>query len=94
MIARRLDEKRLAVGRPFLQERPGRVMRELIRLAAVGRMARKLKQSGLVYQSDVFGSLLKRLFDNSPSLLVQNVLEDEQLDPDELQRVKHAIDRA
>jgi BlaI family transcriptional regulator, penicillinase repressor len=38
--------------------------------------------------------LLTRLFDNSPSLLVQNVLDDEQLDPGELQRVKDAIDKA
>ena len=28
---------------------------------------------------------MKRLFDNSPSQLVLNVLEDEHIDPDELQ---------
>src|SRR5262245_27518841 len=37
--------------------------------------------------------LARRLFDNSPSLLVQNVLDDEQLDPAELQRLKDLIDR-
>jgi len=38
--------------------------------------------------------LVGRLFDNSPSLLVLNVLEDEDLDPEELQRLKDLIDRA
>jgi len=37
--------------------------------------------------------LARRLFDNSPSLLVQNVLDDEQLDPAELRRLKALIDR-
>ena len=32
--------------------------------------------------------LVSRLFDNSPSLLVTNVLEDEQIDPAELERLK------
>jgi predicted transcriptional regulator len=38
--------------------------------------------------------LVGRLFDNSPSLLVLNVLEDEDLDPEELQRLKDLIDNA
>ena len=38
--------------------------------------------------------LLGRLFDNSPSLLVLNVLDDEELDPAELKRVKALIDGA
>ena len=38
--------------------------------------------------------LLGRLFDNSPSLLVLNVLDDEQLDPAELKRLKDLIDNA
>lgn len=35
--------------------------------------------------------LVGRLFDGSPSLLVLNVLDDEQLDADELARVKKLI---
>ena len=38
--------------------------------------------------------LLGRLFDNSPSLLVLNVLDDEQLDPAELKRLRDLIDTA
>jgi predicted transcriptional regulator len=35
--------------------------------------------------------LAARLFDNSPSLLVLNVLEDEQIDRAELERLKKLI---
>jgi predicted transcriptional regulator len=35
--------------------------------------------------------LLIRLFNNSPSLLVLNVLEDDQIDPVELDRLKQLI---
>jgi predicted transcriptional regulator len=35
--------------------------------------------------------LVSRLFNNSPSQLVMNVLEDERIAPDELQRVKRLI---
>jgi predicted transcriptional regulator len=38
--------------------------------------------------------LLSRLFDNSPSLLVLNVLEDERIEPAELARVKKFIEEA
>ena len=38
--------------------------------------------------------LMSRLFDNSPSLLVLNVLEDEQIDPAELERLKRLIENA
>ncbi|MFN2444456.1 MAG: BlaI/MecI/CopY family transcriptional regulator [Vicinamibacterales bacterium] len=38
--------------------------------------------------------LLSRLFDNSPSLLILNVLEDEQIDAAELARLRTAIDQA
>jgi predicted transcriptional regulator len=37
--------------------------------------------------------LVSRLFNNSPSLLVLNLLEDHRIDPDELERVKHLLDR-
>jgi predicted transcriptional regulator len=38
--------------------------------------------------------LVKRLFDGSLSLLVLNVLEDEELDPAERERLRKLIDRA
>jgi predicted transcriptional regulator len=38
--------------------------------------------------------LVSRLFEGSPSLLVLNVLDDEELDPLELQRVKQLIESA
>ena len=38
--------------------------------------------------------LLSRLFNGSPSLLVLNVLEDEQIDRDEMARLKKLIEEA
>jgi len=38
--------------------------------------------------------LVKRLFEGSPSLLVLNVLEDEDLDPAEREQLKKLIERA
>ena len=38
--------------------------------------------------------LMRRLFNGSPSLLVLNVLDDEDIDPAELQRVKRMIENA
>ena len=38
--------------------------------------------------------LVSRLFEGSPSLLVLNVLDDDELDPAELQRVKQLIEQA
>jgi predicted transcriptional regulator len=38
--------------------------------------------------------LASRLFNGSPSLLVLNVLEDDQIDPDELERLKKFIEDA
>ena len=36
--------------------------------------------------------LVSRLFNNSPSLLITNVLEDEQIDPAEIERLKTLLD--
>ena len=36
--------------------------------------------------------LVARLFDNSPSLLVLNVLEDEQIDPREIERLRKLLE--
>jgi predicted transcriptional regulator len=38
--------------------------------------------------------LVRRLFNGSPSLLVLNVLEDEQIDPAELEKLKKLIEDA
>ena len=38
--------------------------------------------------------LMSRLFDGSPSLLVLNVLDDEEIDPAELQQMKKLIEEA
>ena len=38
--------------------------------------------------------LVNRLFEGSPSLLVLNVLDDEELDPAELQQLKRMIEQA
>ena len=38
--------------------------------------------------------LISRLFEGSPSLLVLNVLEDEDLDPNERERLRTLINRA
>ena len=38
--------------------------------------------------------LVRRLFDGSPSLLVLNVLEDEELDPGEREQLRRMIERA
>ncbi len=39
------------------------------------------------------GHLMKSLFDNSPRALLLNVLEDEQLDPEEAKRLRDLIER-
>jgi predicted transcriptional regulator len=38
--------------------------------------------------------MVSRLFNGSPSLLVLNVLEDDQIEPEELSRLKKLIERA
>ena len=38
--------------------------------------------------------LVKRLFEGSPSLLVLNVLEDEEIDPSEREQLRKLIERA
>jgi len=38
--------------------------------------------------------LVKRLFDGSPSLLIVNVLDDEDMDPDEVARLKRLIENS
>lgn len=45
-------------------------------------------------QRKALSHLLGRLFNDSPSELVMNVLQDERLDPGELLRLKQLIERA
>jgi BlaI family transcriptional regulator, penicillinase repressor len=45
-------------------------------------------------QRKALSHLLGRLFNDSPSELVMNVLEDERLDPAELRRLKKLIEKA
>jgi predicted transcriptional regulator len=40
------------------------------------------------------GHLVKRFFDNSPSLLVQNLLKDEKIDQAELEHLKKLLEKA
>ena len=45
-------------------------------------------------RKSVVGYLLKRFFNNSPELLVVNLLEHEEVDDAELKRLKRLIDEA
>jgi predicted transcriptional regulator len=45
-------------------------------------------------RKNVVGYLLKRFFDNSPELLVVNLLENESLSQSEVDRLKRLIDEA
>jgi len=45
-------------------------------------------------RSSVIKHLLSRFFNNSPALLVQNLLQDEDIDPGELRRLKAEIERS
>jgi predicted transcriptional regulator len=45
-------------------------------------------------QKSVVGYLLKRFFNNSPELLVVNLLEHEDVGPDEIKRLRQMIEKA
>lgn len=45
-------------------------------------------------QKSVLGYLLKRFFNNSPEMLVVNLLEHEDMGPDEVRRLKRMIEKA
>ncbi|HKX29570.1 MAG TPA: BlaI/MecI/CopY family transcriptional regulator [Blastocatellia bacterium] len=45
-------------------------------------------------QKSVLGYLLKRFFNNSPELLVVNLLEHEDVDPNEVKRLRQMIEKA
>ena len=68
-------------------ERKGYVTHEKSGRAFVYRPVVDQRQAGRRALRDV----LSRFFGNSPSLLVFNVLDNEQMDPDELERLKQLI---
>lgn len=45
-------------------------------------------------RKSVIGYLLKRFFNNSPELLVVNLLENEEMGPAEIEKLKEMIDKA
>ena len=45
-------------------------------------------------QQSVIGYLLKRFFNNSPELLVVNLLEHEDVNPNEVKRLRQMIEKA
>jgi len=45
-------------------------------------------------QKSVIGYLLRRFFDNSPELLVVNLLEHEEVGPEEVKRLKRMIEQS
>jgi len=71
-------------------ERKGYARHEKVGRAFVYRALLDRRQA----RQRALGHLLTRLFDNSPSLLVLNVLEDERIDPSEIERLKQLIEKA
>jgi BlaI family transcriptional regulator, penicillinase repressor len=71
-------------------ETKGYVMHEKIGRAFVFHAAVDERQA----RRQALKVLVRRLFSGSPSLLVLNVLDDEDLDPDERKRLKKLIEQA
>jgi BlaI family transcriptional regulator, penicillinase repressor len=70
-------------------------------LEAKGYVAHEKQGRAFIYRAIVdqkqarrraLSHLVSRLFNNSPSLLVLNVLEDKQIDPQEIERLKVLLD--
>ena len=77
------------------------LMTTLDRLYRKGVLAREKQGRAFVYRPVIdqkqarrraLSHLVARLFNNSLSLLVTNVLEDEQIDPAEIARLKSLLD--
>lgn len=71
-------------------ERKGYVAHEKIARAFVYRAVVDERQA----RRRAWRHLVNRLFEGSPSLLVLNVLDDDDLPPEELERLKKLIDEA
>jgi len=93
-VVESLPEQRLAYSSVLtmmrILEQKGYVMHEKEGRAFVYRPLINRQQA----QQSVIGYLLKRFFNNSPELLVVNLLEHEDVGPDEIKRLRQMIDKA
>lgn len=93
-IVEALPEERLAYSSVLtmmrILEQKGYVTHEKEGRAFVYRALVDRQQA----QKTVIGYLLKRFFDNSPELLVVNLLEHEEVGPKEVKRLKRMIEDA
>jgi predicted transcriptional regulator len=93
-VVESLPEQRLAYSSVLtmmrILEQKGYVMHEKEGRAFVYRPLINRQQA----QQSVIGYLLKRFFNNSPELLVVNLLEHEEVGPDEIKRLRQMIEKA
>jgi predicted transcriptional regulator len=93
-IVEALPEERLAYSSVLtmmrILEQKGYVTHEKEGRAFVYRPVIDRQQA----QKSVVGYLLKRFFNNSPELLVVNLLEHEDVGPDEIKRLRQMIEKA
>jgi predicted transcriptional regulator len=93
-IAEALPEERLAYSSVLtmmrILEQKGYVAHEKEGRAFIYRPLVDRQQA----QQSVLGYLLKRFFNNSPELLVVNLLEHEEVGPAEVKRLKQLIEKS
>jgi predicted transcriptional regulator len=93
-VVESLPEQRLAYSSVLtmmrILEQKGYVVHEKEGRAFVYRPLINRQQA----QQSVIGYLLKRFFNNSPELLVVNLLEHEDVGPDEIKRLRQMIEKA
>jgi len=93
-IVEALPEERLAYSSVLtmmrILEQKGYVTHEKESRAFIYRPLLDRQQA----QKNVLGYLLKRFFNNSPELLVVNLLEHEEVGSNEIKRLKHLIEKS
>lgn len=93
-VVEALPEQRLAYSSVLtmmrILEQKGYVVHEKEGRAFVYRPLINRQQA----QQTVIGYLLKRFFNNSPELLVVNLLEHEDVGPDEIKRLRQMIEKS
>ena|SRR5215510_10845789 len=93
-VVEALPEQRLAYSSVLtmmrILEQKGYVVHEKEGRAFVYRPLINRQQA----QQSVIGYLLKRFFNNSPELLVVNLLEHEDVGPDEIKRLRQMIEKS
>ena len=93
-VVEALPEQRLAYSSVLtmmrILEQKGYVVHEKEGRAFVYRPLINRQQA----QKSVIGYLLKRFFNNSPELLVVNLLEHEDVGPDEIKRLRQMIEKS